>query len=162
MKYTLLLILFSMDWKNLKEQATTLTRQATDMAKKWFETSKEYAEKTGDFSYAKLKESKFTLKTIADYETLKKEKRYAIFCIRDNEEFTKFFLTILPVLLTKSWIESWSIRIIIEEGSEELRTSLNIETIPSVLLKTKDEPIRYITTEAAIRTFIRDFSFYTK
>ncbi len=151
-----------MDWKKLQEQATTWTAQATELAKKWLETSKEYIDKTGDFSYAKLKESKFTLKSIAEYEVFKEEKRYALFCIRDGEEFTKFFLTVLPVLLTKSWIESWSIRIIIEEGSADLRAALNITHIPSALVKTKDEPIRYINTEAELRTFIKDFSFYTK
>lgn len=104
-----------MDWKNLKKQASIWTDKATVMAKKGFETSKEYAEKTGAWSYDKLKESKFTLKDTSSYEELTKEKRYAIFCIRDKDIFTKFFLPILPVLFTKAWIESASVRIIIEE-----------------------------------------------
>ncbi len=52
---------------------------------------------------------------MSEYEEFQEEKRYAIFCIRDGENFTSFFLTILPVLFTKSWIESGSVRIIIEE-----------------------------------------------
>lgn len=150
-----------MDWKNLKEKAIKVTAQATEIAKKWFETSKEYAEKTGEFSYAKLKESKFTVKNTAEYEELAKEKRYALFCIRDGDSFTKFFLTILPILFTKAWIESGSIRIIIEEWTEELRNALEITSTPFALIKMNDETIKKISTEAEIRALIKDFSFYS-
>lgn len=151
-----------MDWKNLKEQATLWSGKATDMAKKGFETSKEYAEKTGVWSYEKLKESRFTLKDISSHEQLEGEKRYAIFCIRDGDIFTKFFLTILPILFTKAWIESGSVRIIIEEGSEDLRKSMEIDVIPSVIMKMNGGTIQKITTEEEIRTLIKNFSFYGK
>ncbi|MDD5377241.1 MAG: hypothetical protein PHH16_03930 [Candidatus Gracilibacteria bacterium] len=149
-----------MDWKSFKEQASVWSEKASVIAKKGFETSKEYAEKTGAWSYEKLKESKFTLKDLASYEKLGEEKRYAIFCIRDGDIFTKFFLTILPVLFTKAWIESGSIRIIIEEGSEDLRKALEIDTIPSVIMKMSDGTIQKIDTEEEIRTLIKNFSFY--
>lgn len=100
------------------------------------------------------------MKDTASYEELEGEKRYAIFCIRDGDPFTKFFLTVLPILFTKAWIESGSVRIIIEEGSEDLRKSLEIDTIPSVILKMNDGTIRKITTEEEIRTLIKNFSFY--
>lgn len=132
------------------------------MAKKWFETSKEFAEKTGAQSYDKLKESKFTLKDVASYEKLNSEKRYAIFCLRDGDLFTKFFLPILPILVTKAWIESGSVRIIIEEWSEELRKTLEIDTIPFVIVKMNDETIKKITVDEEIRAFIKNFSFYEK
>ncbi|MDD2916543.1 MAG: hypothetical protein PHH70_01725 [Candidatus Gracilibacteria bacterium] len=150
-----------MDWKNLKDQATVWGTRATEMAKKGFETSKEYAEKTGEFTYAKLKESKFTLKDTAEYRELEQKKRFVIFCIRDSESFTKFFLAMLPVLLAKTWIESGSLRIIIEEGSDELRTALNITHIPSVFMKTNDGTIKKITVEDDIRAFIKNFSLYS-
>ncbi len=149
-----------MDWKSFKDNASIWTGKAVVMAKKWFETSKEYAEKTGAWSYEKLKESKFALKDIASYETIKEEKRYVIFCIRDNDLFTKFFLPILPILFTKAWIETGSIRIIIEEGTEDLRKALEIEKIPSVLIKMSDGTIKNITEESEIRTLIKNFSFY--
>lgn len=150
-----------MDWKNLKEKATAWSAQASEMAKKWFETSKEYAEKTGEFTYTKIRESKFILKNIEAYEELEGEKRYAIFCIRDGDNFTKFFLAILPVLFTKAWIESGSVRVILEEGSDELRKALEIESIPSVLVKMNDGTIQKIETEENVRAFIKDFSFYS-
>lgn len=140
-----------MDWQKIK-----------DMAKKGFETSKEFAEKTGAQSYEKLKESKLTLKDNASYEELLKEKRFAIFALRDGDVFTKFFLPILPVLITKAWVESGSVRIIIEEGSEELRKTIGIETVPSVVVKMNDGEIKKITTDSEIRTFIKSFSFYEK
>lgn len=149
-----------MDWKNLKAQATLWSEKATVMAKKGFETSKEYAEKTGAWTYEKLKESNFTLKDIASYEALENEKRYAIFCIRDSDSFTKFFLPLLPIIFTKAWIESGSVRIIIEEGSAELRKSLEIEVIPSIIIKMGDGTIRKITTDEEIRMLIKNFSFY--
>ncbi|MDD5198097.1 MAG: hypothetical protein PHN60_04545 [Candidatus Gracilibacteria bacterium] len=151
-----------MDWKNLKDQAIIWSEKATDMAKKGFETSKEYAEKTGAWSYEKLKESIFTLKDISSYEKLNEEKRYVIFCIRDDDSFTKFFLTLLPVIFTKAWIESGSVRIIVEEGSEDLRKTVEMDVIPSVLVKMNDGTIRKITTEEEIRAFIKNFSFYDK
>lgn len=151
-----------MDWKNLKDQAIIWSEKATVMANKWFEVSKEYAEKTGAWSYDKLRESKFTLKDIASYEELQKEKRYVIFCIRDNDIFTKFFLLFLPILFTKAWMESGSIRIITEEWSEELRKTLGMESIPSVIIKMNDGTIKKITREEEIRTCIKDFSFYDK
>ncbi|HBB27089.1 TPA: hypothetical protein DCZ36_01155 [Candidatus Gracilibacteria bacterium] len=151
-----------MDWKNFKDQATILSGKATDMAKKGFETSKEYAEKTGAWTYEKLKESTFTLKEASSYEKLGEEKRYALFCIRDNDPFTRFFLTMLPILFTKAWIESGSLRIIMEEGSEELRKTLKIDIIPSAIVKMSDGTIKSITTEEEIRTFIKNFSFYDK
>lgn len=151
-----------MDWKSLKNNATVWTAKATDMAKKWFETSKEYAEKTGVWSYEKLKESKFTLKDHDSYEKLAEEKRYAIFCIRDNDPFTKFFLTILPIIFTKAWIESGSLRILMEEGSENLRKTMEIDSVPLVIVKMNDGTMKKITTEEEIRTFIKDFSFYDK
>lgn len=150
-----------MDWKNLKEKATTWTAQATKIAKKWFETSKEYAEKTGDFTYAKIKESKFVIKNTGEYEELQKEKRYAIFCIRDGESFTKFFLATLPVLFTKAWIESGSIRVIIEEGTEDLRKAMQIEATPGALVKMNDGTIQNLNNEEEVRAFIKDFSFYS-
>jgi hypothetical protein len=150
-----------MDWKNLKDNATIWTTKATEIAKKWFETSKEYAEKTGVWSYDKLKESKFTLKNIQDYEALKEEKRYVIFCIRDNDAFTKSFLLLLPIVFTKVWIESWSLRIIIEEGSEVLREHLQIRSIPTAILKTNDGVIKSITSEDEIRALMKNFTFYS-
>lgn len=104
-----------MDWKGFKDTATLWGGKAADMAKKGFQTSKGYAEKTGAWSYEKLKASRFVLKDGYAYEKLSSEKRYAIFCIRDEDLFTKFFLPILPIVFTKAWIESGSIRIIIEE-----------------------------------------------
>lgn len=67
----------------------------------------------------------------------------------------------LPVLLAKTWIESGSLRIIIEEGSDELRTALNITHIPSVFMKTNDGTIKKITVEDDIRAFIKNFSLYS-
>jgi hypothetical protein len=140
-----------MDWQKIK-----------DMAKKGFETSKEFAEKTGVQSYEKLKESKFTLKDITSYEELTKEKRFAIFALRDGDIFTKFFLPFLPILVTKAWVESGSVRIIIEEWSDELRKTLEIDTIPSVMVKMNDGTIKKITDDTEIRAFIKNFSFYEK
>lgn len=151
-----------MDWKNLRDNASIWTTKATEMAKKWFETSKEYAEKTGVWSYAKLKESKFVLRDISSYEALGKEKRYAIFCIREGDAFGTFFLTFLPIVFTKAWIESGSIRIILEEWSEELRKAMGIEHIPSVLVKMDDGSIRKMVKEEEVRTFIKNLSFYEK
>lgn len=109
-----------------------------------------------------MKDSKFSLKEIADYEIYKEEKRYAIFCIRDNDVFTKSFLTILlPIAFTKAWIESGFIRIILEEGTEDLRKSLGIDSIPSAIIKMNDGTIRKIINEEEIRTFMKTFSFYT-
>lgn len=68
----------------------------------------------------------------------------------------------LPVLFTKTWIESGSLRIIIEEGSEELRKTLEIDSIPSVIVKMNDGTIKKITPEEEVRTFIKNFSFYDK
>jgi hypothetical protein len=149
-----------MDWKNLKDNATIWTTKATEIAKKWFETSKEYAEKTGVWSYDKLKESKFTLKDIQEYETLKEEKRYVIFCIRNNDAFTKSFLQFLPLVFTKVWIESWSLRIIMEEGSEVLREHLQITSIPTTILKGNDGVVKSITSEDEIRALMKNFTFY--
>ena len=104
-----------MDWKELKTQATLWTGKVSEMAKKGLETSKEYAIKTGDWSYEKLKGSNFALKDIQEYEKLKNEKRFVIFSIGKNDAFTKEFLLLLPVVFTKVWIESGCFRIILEE-----------------------------------------------
>lgn len=104
-----------MDWKALKDKAAIWSTEATKMAKKGLETGKEYAIKTGDWSYDRLKQSNFSIKDIAAYEKLKEEKRFVIFSIRDNEQFTKDFLLLLPVIFTKVWIESGSLRIITAE-----------------------------------------------
>lgn len=149
-----------MDWKNLKDNALIWGAKATDMAKKWFETSKEYAEKTGAWSYDRLKESKFALKDTTSYEALSKEKRYAIFCIRNEDTFTKYLLPLLPILFTKAWIESASLRIVMEEWTEDLRKTLKVDVIPAVVVKMNDGTIKQITTDEEIRLFIRNFSFY--
>jgi hypothetical protein len=122
--------------------------------------SKEYAEKTGVWSYEKLKDSTLALKELSDYEKLSTEKRYVIFCIQDNTDFTKNFLLLFPIAFTKVWIESGSIRIITEQGTEELRKTLEIEKIPSAIIKMNDGTIRNITNEEEIRTFIKNLSFY--
>ncbi len=122
--------------------------------------SKEYTQKTGVWSYEKLKDSTLALKELSDYEKLSTEKRYAIFCIQDNTEFTKKFLLLFPIAFTKAWIESGSIRIIIEQGTEELRKILEIEKIPSAIIKMNDGTIRKITNEEEIRTFMKNLSFY--
>lgn len=46
-----------MDWTELKNKANILKDETIKIARKSFETSKEYAEKTGVWSYEKLKES---------------------------------------------------------------------------------------------------------
>lgn len=122
--------------------------------------SKEYTQKTGVWSYEKLKESSLALKELSDYEKLSTEKRYAIFCIQDNTDFTKKFLLLFPIAFTKVWIESGSIRIIVEQETEELRKTLEIEKIPSAIIKMNDGTIRKITSEEEIRTFMKNLSFY--
>lgn len=152
-----------MDWKELKSKAITWTDEATKMAKKGIETSKEYAIKTGDWSYERLKQSNFALKDLETYEKLKDEKRFVIFCIRDNDAFTKEFLLLLPVIFTKVWIESGSLRIITEDAeTQELRNSLEITQIPSALVKMSDGTIKKLEKEEEIRVLIRDFTFYSK
>ena len=122
--------------------------------------SKEYTQKTGVWSYEKLKESSLALKELSDYEKLSTEKRYVIFCIQDNTDFTKKFLLLFPIAFTKAWIESGSIRIIVEQETEELRKTLEIEKIPSAIIKMNDGTIRKISNEEEIRTFMKNLSFY--
>jgi|GEM_PF-4215365 len=150
-----------MDWKELKNKANIFKDETVKVAKKSFETSKEYAEKTGIWSYEKLKESRFVLKSIAAYEELENEKRWVIFCIQNNAKFTKDFLLLLPVLFTKVWIESGSLRIIIKEVSDELQQKLEITDYPTVIIKRNDGEVQKITQESEIRNLIKDFTFYS-
>jgi len=49
-----------------------------------------------------------------------------------------------------------------EEGSENLRKTMEIDSVPLVIVKMNDGTMKKITTEEEIRTFIKDFSFYDK
>lgn len=151
-----------MDWIELKNKANIFKDETVKVAKKSFETSKEYAEKTGVWSYEKLKESRFVLKDMPAYEELEKEKRWVIFCLQDGTPFTKDFLLLLPIIFTKTWIESGSLRIIIKEISIELQEKLEIAEYPSVLIKMNDGEIQKITKESGIRSLMKDFTFYSK
>lgn len=91
-----------MDWNKLKDSANKWKEKATEIVKK----GKEYAEKIETGSFETLKKSKFRLTDIASYAKLQEEKRFAIFCIRENDSFTRDFLLRLPSLFTKAWKES--------------------------------------------------------
>ncbi|MDP2104073.1 MAG: hypothetical protein Q8K26_04085 [Candidatus Gracilibacteria bacterium] len=151
-----------MDWTQLKNKANIFKDETLKITKKGFETSKEYAEKTGAWSYEKLKESRFVLKSTAAYEELENEKRWAIFCIQDDTPFTKDFLLLLPILFTKVWIESGSLRIVIKEISDELQQKLEIIDYPLALIKMNDGEIRKITKESEIQECMKNFTFYSK
>jgi hypothetical protein len=132
------------------------------MAKKGFETSKEYTEKTGVWSYERLKNSRFVFKDITSYEELTKEKKFIIFCIQENSPFIKDFLLFLPILFTKVWIESGSLRILIKDISPEIEKKLEIESFPSVFIKSDNEQIRKITTEVEIQDLMKNFTFHSE
>lgn len=85
-----------------------------------------------------------------------------IFCIENNTQFTKDFLLSLPILFTKVWIESGSLRIIIKELSDEIQQKLKITNYPSVIIKMNDGEIQKITEELRIRNLMKDFTFYSK
>lgn len=156
-----------MDWKKLRSDATLWADKAAGkakvLAKQAVETSKEYAEKAKVGSYDTLVHGSTTgLATVEDYEAIKDTKRLILFFIDSTEPITKKLLLLFPIVFTKVWIESGTVKVVEKEGSDELRDLLEVPNTPMVLVFNNGECTNRVEDEVRIVELMKNFSFYTE
>lgn len=150
-----------MDWKKLGSDAKVWADKAKVMADKTIETSKVYTEKAKVQSYDALVHSATTgLSTVEAYNDVKDFKRLAIFSIDQEQEITKKMLLLFPIVFTKAWVESGTVKVIEKKDTDDLRDTLEITKTPTVLVFEKGECIKRIEDEAEITDFMKNFTFY--
>lgn len=137
-----------MDWNKLREQAT-------EFGKKTLDTSMSYLEKTAGWSYEWLKKTPFFLKDGAGFDLVRNEKLLVIFVLGKEDPISRSILVQFPVILSKAWIVSATLKTILSEESNELLWVLQANT-PSVMIYRKGELIRRVGADD-IKEFLKEF-----
>jgi len=126
-----------MDWKQLQSKTKIWADKTKDFAHKSYETGKIYTEKAKEQGYDTLVHGKTGISTVQDFEMIRDEKRLAIFCIEQNAKITNKMLLIFPIVLMNAWKESGMIRVIDQKDTDDLRNTLEITTMPTILMYEK-------------------------
>ena len=116
-----------MDFKSFTDKVTTLGSQA-------LAASVEALGKTTDFTYEHIKKTPVMLKVAADFEAVRTEKNLVIFVLGQKDDpISKNILLQLPVLYSRAWIVSATLKLIASEDAPDLVKILET-TAPSVLV----------------------------
>ena len=100
--------------------------------------TKEYTERAKVQSYDALVHGSVTgLKDVASFEQIRDQKRLAIFCIAKDQPITVRMMLLFPIVFSKAWIESGTVKIMEHAGTEELRDTLDITEAPTILIYCK-------------------------
>lgn len=134
----------------------SFTAKITDLSSKAVSASVEALAKTTDFTYENLKKTPVMLKVPADFETVRMEKRLVIFCLGKDDPVSKNIVLQLPILFSKAWIESASLKTIAAEDSPDLVKILEVAT-PGVLIYREGELKASLKDTAQITEFVASF-----
>ena len=112
-----------MDFKELKEQAIKLSKQAI-----------EYKKKAVKMWIEKIHESSFTIKNEKDFEEFVSKNKNALVIFWNKKEpyFKKLLLTI-PVIFTKSWVSNYSLKILDINENDKICKKHSLSSYPSMI-----------------------------
>lgn len=133
----------------------SFTAKLGEMSSKALETGVSALSKTTDFTYENIRKTPATLKTPADFEAVRTTKKLAVFVLGTEDAQTKNILLQLPILFSKAWIESVSIRIIAAAESPDLVGVLEAKT-PSVLFY-RDGERKFALDGEKLDAFVKSF-----
>lgn len=148
-----------MDWNKLKEKAITLKDKAQVIADKWLEQWKIYGNKALEFSSDTINKTPMALKIMTDFEKVKNDKYLVIFFLKKEEAESSKILLQMPIIMSKWWINSATIRTCFIDEAKEVATNLNITTIPALLIYKSGELSRKVENISEIKAFIKEFNF---
>ncbi len=106
----------------------SFTEKITDFSSKAIDASVAALGKTTDFTYENLKKTPVMLKVAADFEAVRTEKKLVIFVLGKDDPISKNILLQLPILFSKAWIESATLKTIAAEDSADLVSLLEAAT----------------------------------
>lgn len=116
-----------MDWKALKEKALELKDKAVS-------ASKDAASKAVDFADKNMKNTVIALKNMADYEKVRGEKLLVIIAGNaENVEYKKLIAK-MPLFLGYAWAANATLRTCDTKESPDVAVTLEITTIPTLLI----------------------------
>lgn len=146
-----------MDWNSFKKKALETKDKAVELWKKWIVEWKKYSEKAIEFSKDKIDNAPVFLKTKEDFEKVKNDKKLIIlFLNKDNTESKKLKLQ-MPVIITKWWINSATVRFCFEDEFADLFKQLEVINAPEVFIYKESSLDKKITDIDEIRQFLKDF-----
>lgn len=152
-----------MDWKKLASDAQVWGNKAKVTAEEAMKLTKEYTERAKVQSYDALVHGTMTgLKDITTFEQIRDQKRLAIFCIAKDQPITARMLLLFPIVFTKAWIESGTVKVMEYADTGELRNTIDITEAPTVLIYCKGECAKRIEDHEEILSFMKDFTFYVQ
>ncbi|EKD66356.1 MAG: hypothetical protein ACD_49C00050G0026 [uncultured bacterium (gcode 4)] len=146
-----------MDWNNIKKIALETKDRAIELWKKWFVEWKKYSEKAIEFSKDKIDNAPVFLKTKEDFEKVKNDKKLIIFFLKEDEVESKKLKLQMPVIITKWWINSTTIRFCFEGESGDLFKELDVISAPEMFIYKQWNLDKKITDISEIRQFLKDF-----
>lgn len=134
----------------------SFTAKITDISSKAVNASVEALAKTTDFTYENLKKTPVMLKVPADFEAVRSQKRLVILCLGKDDPISKNMILQLPILFSKAWIESATLKTIAAEDSSDLVKILEVAT-PGVLIYCEGELKTNLKDPAQITEFVSSF-----
>ncbi|MCK9272690.1 hypothetical protein M0P65_04040 [Candidatus Gracilibacteria bacterium] len=146
-----------MDWNNIKKMALETKNKAVEMGKKGFVEGKKYSEKAIEFSKDKIESAPVFLKTKADFEKVKNDKKLIIFFLNEDEAESKKLKLQIPVIITKGWINSATVRFCFEGEFGDLFRELDVISVPEIFIYKESNLDKKITDIDEIKQFLKDF-----
>ncbi len=153
-----------MDFSKWKQKATDLKNKAMEMKDKAVEFSAEKISQSGlvlkdqtDLEALILKSANKTIST-KDGEEKTFVKRSILVVGDQNKDFYKDFLLSIPILLTKSFSQSLTIKIIDTNNKNIDITSYNIEELPALIVFENKEVYKIITGEDNIKKVVKSLT----
>ncbi|MDD2487763.1 MAG: hypothetical protein PHS92_05335 [Candidatus Gracilibacteria bacterium] len=150
-----------MDWNKLKERAITFKDKAMDMKDKAVELAekgKEYKQKAIDFGSDTINKTPMALKIMADYEKVKADKYLVILFLKKDEDESKKLLLQMPVIMSRGWINSATIRTCFINEAKEVSDGLEITNAPVILTYKSGELSKKLENIEEIKAFIKEFN----
>ena len=148
-----------MDWNKLKNQALWLKDKALEYKDIAVQKSQEFWEKAVDFTSNTVSKTPIAIKVIADFDKVKSDKILVIFWIKKDDDESKKLLLQMPIIATKAWTKTITVRTCDVEEAKELAAHLEIKNVPVVLAYKESSLIKRIDSKEEIKIFLKDFNF---
>lgn len=132
-----------------------ITQKIGDFTSKAVVNGMEALSKTTDFTYENLKKTNAVMKNGGDFDAVRGVKKLVVFVLGKSDEISKNVFVQLPMVYSKAWIESATLRFIYAEETPELMELLELAS-PAVAYYKLGER-QFLLSGTEVSEFVKTF-----